>query len=341
MPDLREFLDRTFAASGGVLPFDEFMAAALYDPEHGYYTTGIGDVGGRGGDFATSATLSAGLARAIAGWIGEEIARLACRGPVAVIEVGGGNGTLAASVLKALGWWRRRSIRYHLVEVSPVLRELQRKRLGRSVFWHGTITDALAASRGRALIFSNELVDAFPAKWLRWEGIRWEEICVAYDPSQGLGEVFRELPDELSPDDFSAMALTEPPLGQRIEILPSFRRWLQDLAPHWREGEMLTIDYGAESTEAIYDRRPGGTMRAYHRQQRIEGGGIYARFGKQDLTSDVNFADLVRWGEELGWETVGLTTQRQFLRQHGAETDLVAGDGVGEAFRVLVQRRPN
>jgi SAM-dependent MidA family methyltransferase len=339
MPDLRHFLERTFAAAGGTLPFDEFMAAALYDPEHGYYTTGIADVGGRGGDFATSATLSEGLARAIANWIGEDIARLGWRGPVAVIEVGGGNGNLAASVLKALGWWRRHSIRYHLIEVSPVLRELQRKRLGRSVTWHETIDGALAACGGRALIFSNELVDAFPAKWLRWDGTRWEEICVAYDPSQGLGEVFRKLPEDLSPDDYSAMALTEPPLGQRIEILPSFRRWLQDLAPHWHEGAMLTIDYGADSAEAIYARRPGGTMRAYHRQQRLEGGGIYARFGKQDLTSDVNFDDLVRWGEELGWESVRLSTQREFLQRHGAEADLVADDGVGEAFRVLVQRK--
>jgi SAM-dependent MidA family methyltransferase len=341
MPDLREFLERTFAAADGVMPFDEFMAAALYDPAHGYYTTGIGDVGGRGGDFATSATLSGGLARAIAGWIAEEIARLHGRGPIAAIEVGGGNGTLAAGVLKALGWWRRRSIRYHLVEISPVLRELQRKRLGRSVVWHETITDALAAGGGRALIFSNELVDAFPAKWLRWDGSCWEEVCVAYNPSQGLGEIFRELPAGLSPDGFSALALTEHPSGQRIEILPSFRQWLHDLAPHWHEGAMLTIDYGAESAEAIYDRRPGGTMRAYHRQQRIEGGGIYARFGRQDLTSDVNFADLVRWGEEMGWETVSLVTQRGFLERFGASDDTMTGDGPGTAFRALEQRRPN
>lgn len=341
MADLREFLERTFAARGGAMPFDEFMALALYDPEIGYYTTGIGDVGGRGGDFATSATLSAGLARAIAGWIAEEIARLGWRGPIAVIEVGGGNGALAEAVLKTLGWWRRRSIRYHLVEVSPVLRELQRRRLDRSVVWHETIADALEASGGRALIFSNELVDAFPAKWLRWDGTRWEEICVTYDPAKGLGEVFRELPAGLSPDDYSAMALTEPPLGQRIEVLPSFRRWLQDLAPHWHEGAMLTIDYGADSAEEIYDRRPGGTMRAYHRQQRIEGGGIYARFGKQDLTSDVNFADLVRWGEELGWETVGHASQADFLTRHGASGDAMAVHEPGAAFRVLEQRRPN
>lgn len=378
MSDLREFLERTFASTGGELPFDEFMAAALYDPEHGYYTTGISDVGGRGGDFATSATLSDGLARAIANWIAEEIARVGWGGPIAAIEVGGGNGTLAASVLKALGWWRRRSIRYHLVEVSPVLRSLQQAKLvkrrwslsqlkergrprpraevprptsgpgaalllelGQAVVWHDSITDALAACGGRALIFSNELVDAFPAKWLRWDGSRWEEVCVAYEPSQGLGEVFSELPAGLSPDHYSALALTEPPLGQRIEILPSFRRWLHDLAPHWHEGAMLTIDYGAESAEEIYDRRPGGTMRAYHRQQRIEGGGIYARFGKQDLTSDVNFADLVRWGEELGWETMGLASQNNFLIRHGAESDVMASEGPGGAFRVLEQRRPN
>lgn len=341
MPDLREFLDRTFAAASGVLPFDEFMAAALYDPEHGYYTTGIGDVGGSGGDFATSATLSNGLALAIAKWIVEEIARLGWSGPVAVIEVGGGNGALAAAILQSVGWWRRRSIRYQLVEVSPVLREIQQRRLGRSVTWHGTIADALATNEGRALIFSNELADAFPAKWLRWEGTRWEEVCVAYQPAQGLGEVFRELPADLSPDDFSAIALTEPPIGQRIEILPSFRRWLHDLAPHWHEGAMLTIDYGANSAEEIYDRRPGGTMRAYHRQQRIEGGGIYARFGRQDLTSDVNFADLVRWGEALGWQTLHLCSQAELLTRFGTAGDPMASEAPGAAFRALEQRCRN
>ena len=341
MPDLHDFIERTFVPSGGTLPFDEFMAAALYDPRHGYYTTGISEVGGRGGDFATSATLSQGLARAITRWIEAETLRRGWSGPTAVIEVGGGNGTLACGVLKWLGWWRRRSIHYHLVEVSPVLRELQRKRLGRSVTWHETIAAALEAVRGKALIFSNELVDAFPAKWLRWSSGQWAEIHVAHDLSQGLREVFREPATGLTSMEFSALALTDPPEGQRIEILPSFRQWLHGLAPHWHEGSMLTIDYGADSAEAVYDRRPGGTMRGYYRQQRIEGSGIYGRFGRQDLTSDVNFADLVRWGEELNWETARLSTQREFLQCHGAGTDLTAGDGVGEAFRVLEQRCSN
>ncbi|MCB1205300.1 MAG: SAM-dependent methyltransferase [Verrucomicrobiae bacterium] len=337
MPDLRGFLERIFAACGGAMPFDEFMALALYDAEHGYYTTGIGEVGGREGDFATSATLSAGLGLGIAAWIREESARHRWSGPVAVIEVGGGNGALAAGILKSLGWWRRRSIRYHLVEVSPVLRGLQRKRLGRSVSWHDTVVEALDAAGGRALLFSNELVDAFPAKWLRFSEGSWREVWVRLEGGN-LSEEFRELSDGLVGELFSALALTDPPEGQRIEIHPSFRRWLRDLAPHWREGSMLTIDYGADTAAEIYARRPGGTLRAYHRHERIEGGGVYSRFGKQDLTCDVNFADLVRWGEELGWETVRLGSQGKFLERFGSARDAMADDGPGTAFRVLEQR---
>jgi len=47
----------------------------------------------------------------------------------------------------------------------------------------------------------------------------------------------------------------------------------------------------------------------------------------------------VRWGEVLGWETVSLATQREFLERYGVGTDLVAGDGAGEAFRAWVVRR--
>ena len=342
MPDLRLFLQQTFENSGGELSFDEFMGMALYDPIFGYYTTGISDVGGRSGDFATAATLSNALGRAVASWIREEIRHHRWRGTVHLIEVGGGNGALAASVLRSLGWWGRRRARYQVVEISPLLREKQQKQLARfGVTWHDEIASALRESQGQALIFSNEVVDAFPAKWLRWNAGKglWQEIFVRYEPATGLKEVFHDCPAELVPEIFSAMALPHCPDGQRIEILPSFRRWMTDLSLHWQAGAMLTIDYGGASAEAVYHRRPGGTMRAYFRHERIEGGGVYGRIGKQDLTSDVNFGDLVKWGEAVGIETVRLSSQREFLERFGLGMDVMAGDGAGEAFQVLEQRR--
>src|SRR5690606_32044952 len=134
------FLDQTFAQAGGEMSFEKFMAMALYDPEVGYYTRSIRDVGGRHGDFATSATLSDSLGKAIAHWVGAQREELGWRGPVHLIEIGGGNGALAAAVLRSLGWWCRRQIRYHLVEVSPALRKQQRQRLSRhTVTWHPDI----------------------------------------------------------------------------------------------------------------------------------------------------------------------------------------------------------
>ena len=66
--------------------------------------------------------------------------------------------------------------------------------------------------------------------------------------------------------------------------------------------------------------------------------------GHQDLTADVNFDDLVRWGEQLGLETVSLDTQAEFLDLDpdtlGPEDRFLTDpDGAGGAFKVLVQAK--
>ena len=39
----------------------------------------------------------------------------------------------------------------------------------------------------------------------------------------------------------------------------------------------------------------------------------YQNPGKQDLTYDVYFPDLIEWGEKIGLETESLITQAEFL----------------------------
>ncbi|MEM9016865.1 MAG: SAM-dependent methyltransferase [Verrucomicrobiota bacterium] len=341
MPDLRSFLHETFQKAGGWLPFDQYMAMALYDPHFGYYTSGIEDVGGVRGDFATSATLSGGLGKAVANWLREEAEYHDWTSSIPIIEVGAGNGELAATILKSLGWWGRRKFEYHIVDVSEPLRERQKLRLKASaVTWHPSIHEALETTEGRGLVFSNELVDAFPAKWLRWIEMEecWLEVGVKFDREKGIGEILNPLPNGFPEHDFSAMAMRELPAGQRIEIQPLYRSWLINFAESWQTGSLLTIDYGGRPEE-IYRRRPEGTLRGYFRQERIEGPGIYQRFGKQDLTLDVNFLDLIRWGEELGFEMVLEESQAEFLNRWGESADPMAKSGAGEAFRVLHQRR--
>jgi SAM-dependent MidA family methyltransferase len=339
----------------------EFMRRALYDPRYGYYARNVSAVGGADGDFATSASLDPGFAAAIARWIESEIAER----PEALlgdgdcwhlVELGGGGGHLAAGVLRELNWKERQGCLYHLVEISPVLQSMQRRTLGKratEVTWHVTLNAALQAANGRAIVFSNEFVDAFPTTVIEWdtEHSSWFEVFLENRGGRKFAEVLLRFRGETAA--FSAMDRSRwgnVPLvdGQRCELLASWREWLLDWISNVHAVSMLTIDYG-DTFPMLYRGQRDGTLRAYRNHRRITGTNIYANAGQQDLTVDVNFTDLLHWCEEAGLTTVSFDSQREFLerfayRSNGAESSLVSEflrdpAGAGEAFRVLSQRK--
>lgn len=296
------------------------MREALYDPEFGYYTARIRDVG-RGGDFSTFATLSDALAKAIAGWIVQTRARH-------VIEVGPGNGELARRILRQLGWWRRLGLRYHLVDVAGPLREAQKKRLrGFRVRRHSTLQEALHDAGGRAWIFSNELPDAFPCRLFENTESGWQEVWVRFAADS--------IEEFLKPAPLPDSEIFNPPYlpGQRVEVHESYHRWLRSWAPDWKSGALLTIDYG-DLAPALYHRRPRGSLRGYAHHQRLDGSDIYQAPGRIDLTADVNFSDLEAWGHSLGWQTHRHTTLDHFLPPDADSHTRQAAT----AFRVLEQK---
>ncbi len=293
------FLQALQSELGGTIRFDRFMQEALYNPSFGYYTARINTVGRRG-DFSTMATLDHSLAAGIAGWIQKQC-------PRDVIEIGGGNGQLARDILASLGWWKRRSIRYHIVEVSGPLREAQKKLLrGFRVRWHESLPAALEASRGSATLFSNELVDAFPCRVLeRVEG-GWQELHLHIEDRE-----FRQI---LHPCTLPDSTVFQHPfrVGQRVEVHESYNRWLQAWAPLWKSGSMLTIDYG-NTMPALYHRRPQGSLRGYAAHQLLSGAEIYQAPGRCDITADVNFSDLEAWGNNSGWTLISRSNLADFL----------------------------
>lgn len=321
------------------------MEAALHDPEFGYYSRNIGTVG-RGGDFSTSASLSRILARALAAWVREQrTGTRAGKGTQRchLIEIGPGTGQLHRDLRRELGWRGRRGLRSHLVERSPRLRAVQRQTLGLSaiwggVAWHDHPAAALEAAGGCALIFSNELVDAFPVTLLQREAGDWQEVWLELPGDGRLVETLR--PPALRPDTSLQPQLFAE--GQRIEVHESYRQWMAEWLPVWKAGTMLTIDYG-DHAETLYYRRPHGTLRGYQNHVRLEGLGIYQNPGQCDLTADVNFTDLRQWGEAAGLTTVGQETQGEFFLRHTtarnqADEYLADTSGAGGAFLCLQQR---
>lgn len=324
---------------GGRLRFDRFMELALFHPFHGYYTRRIRGIG-QSGDFSTSTTLSPALGKAVLRWLAAEAKYLALD-PLVIIEPGVGTGALAKVILSQMRPWRR--VRYFGVDLrleSAILDESLRRQRRFHLF--DSIAAALQEAQGKAIIISNEFVDAFPCRRLVRLESGWADIYLRYD-----GDQWRQ---ELSPVPISVACTALDAgfaVGQTIEVHESFRGWLASVSAQLDAGSILTIDYGGRPEE-IYYRRPDGTVRGYFRQQRIEGTDIFRRAGYQDLTADVSFVDLQAWGNSVGLKTVDYLTQREFVarwnpsalkRADAAGLFTLDEQGAGTAFKVLHQRK--
>ncbi len=164
-PRLRERIAHAIAEAGGWLPFDRFMALALYAPGLGYYARDdrqFGLMPATGSDFVTAPELSPLFGTALAAQVAQA---LYASGTDTVWEFGAGSGALAAQLLDALG---ERVRSYRIVELSGSLRERQRERLARfgdRVHWLDALPDAM-----HGVVVGNEVLDAMPVQLLRWDG---------------------------------------------------------------------------------------------------------------------------------------------------------------------------
>ncbi|MDP6859074.1 MAG: SAM-dependent methyltransferase [Verrucomicrobiales bacterium] len=328
--------------NSGPVPFRDYMNSALYDEHSGYYSTNIREVG-RTGDFSTSTTLNNSLANAIANWI-QRIWNQDKDLPRSIIEIGAGNGSLAKQIIKRIGFWSRLRLDYHIVETSEPLLKLQVQRLGkRKPFqWHKDPRSALESCSGKALIISNELIDAFPVELIQWEHQKekWRRVMVHSDNQGWTTSVGN---DYEIPKKSSLLELHNFKDGQRVERHDDFVRWFHSWIGFWEQGHMLSIDYGDEFP-TLYERRPNGTVRAYFAQNRFEQiHEILARPGHQDITSDIDFTDIRNRLLIDGLKEIKYQTQAEFIADH--EISASTGDpstnphGAGEAFKVLWHRK--
>ena len=338
-----------FAEHGNTVPLEDFIFTALHDENVGYYGSRIPTVG-RSGDFSTFATANNDLAKGIANTISQSGLR-------DIIEVGAGSGALAKKILKSysVGKRLRSGLRYHIVDTSKPLIEVQQRNL-RGTFptpvkWHTSVADALKSIKRPAFIFGNEVIDAFAPVVLMWRESRqcWAEICLQRNPENGaIAEVARDVPDpeallDCPATEFSALSPTswqdgKPPYRQRIELHVTFRDWWNQWSAHCKKGsKVLWIDYGDTFPE-IYDRAAEGTLRAYFRHERLTGSAVFTRLGQQDITCDVNFTDIRKWGESLGYHVDHDTRQSDWLAQHNVKFSKSAhapSHEAHDAFRVI------
>ena len=303
-------------ARAGSIPFRDFMDAALYHPEHGYYASGRARIG-RGGDFFTSVSTGPLFGALLARQFAEMWTRLGEPAEFTLVEQGAHCGEFARDVLTALHEKAPAcfaATRYHIIEPSEHLRVAQSETLGEFVAekiqWFPTV-DALPTFTG--VHFSNELPDAFPVHAVAWDGSAWRENHVAIE-----GERFIFIEREITSAPLRAALAKLPPVpaGYRTEINLAALEWIGALAARLTRGFALVIDYGFSRAEYYRPERTTGTLTGYAQHRRVED--VLAAPGDTDLTAHVDFTALAERARDAGLRVAGFTDQHHFIVALGA-----------------------
>jgi SAM-dependent MidA family methyltransferase len=310
---LQARVEHAVGEASGFLPFDRFMAMALYEPGLGYYANQTPKFGrwpatddaseGAGSDFVTAPELTPLFAWTLARSVAEA---LQATGTDEVWEFGAGTGALADQLLTGLQQHGALPRRYTIVDLSGALRERQRARLaawGERVQWVDRLPEVL-----RGVVVGNEVLDAMPVQLLhRIQGV-WHERGVGLD-SQG-ASVWLDRPTDLRPP-------CEVP-GEHdylTEIHPQAEAFVRTLAERWTVGAGFLFDYGFPESEYYHPERHMGTLIA-HRAHRSDDD-VLSDVGLKDITAHVNFSGVALAAQDAGLAVLGYTSQGRFLINSG------------------------
>lgn len=321
----RAHIEARVAASGGWLPFDEYMELALYAPGLGYYSAGATKFGAAG-DFVTAPEISDLFSRALAAQFADILRELGGESRASILELGAGSGRLAGVVLRELATLQQSPSAYSILEVSADLIERQR----------ATVTALAGGEAARAhwlerlpmghsgVIVANEVLDALPTDRfvlraggpLRLgvavgaSGLQWAERApVAGDPADAawLREVQRVLGE-----------LREPlPEGYVGEICPRIDAWVGALGAALERGVVMLIDYGLPRRHYYHPDRVRGSLRCHFRHRAHED--PFSHPGLTDITAWVDFTRVAEAADAAGLEVAGFSTQAAALLSLGIE----------------------
>lgn len=334
-------LDRLAAeiAAAGPISVARYMTACLHDPQFGYYATR--PALGEGGDFITAPLMSQMFGELIGVWAASAWELMGRPPKVRLVEMGPGDGTLAADLLRtarvapeflaAAELW--------LVETSAPLRAQQHARLGDEPRWAAALDEVPVGAP--LFLVANELLDCLPARQFVRTAVGWREQLVGLDRFGALAFTLAPTPvSGLLPDaaegqvyeQSAAQAALGAALGARVA----------------RDGgAALLIDYGRAEPGF------GDTLQALSRHEKVD---PLARPGEADLTVHADFPAVRAAAEAEGAETA-IITQAEFLARMGVGARcealvaanpkraaalarqlnrLVSGDEMGELFKACV-----
>ncbi len=351
---------RARIAADGPMPFEQYMAACLYDPDGGFFTTGpLRSV--KEGDFLTSPEVSPWFGRTLGKFIESQVASHQAQDPFLVVDVGAGSGSLLKPLMSHLASTSGEGAggdaavdaesvsppfggspseggeggySFHAVEASPAARQVLGSLLDPDHV-HETIDDL--PERFDGVIIANELLDNFPVALAVRSADGWVERWVGATETAFELVTAEARPEVVAWCDAYAGKVQE---GGMVEVELAATDWVSAVVDRLERGALVVVDYGG-TAEELEPRRTQGTLRTYQRHHL--GPDPLLEPGATDVTVDVNFTALIAAAEAAG-ATVKLHRQDDFLAGLGLrdvvkglrhrELDLAKGDDAMARLKV-------
>lgn len=270
------------------ITIDQFMNYALYDEQTGYYMKKV-PMGTKQADFVTAPELSPIFGEVLAFWILNKIFEHS--GKVNILELGPGQGTLAADILSTIQKMsptHYANIQYNLLEISPTLKQVQKDKLAEfnNVSWVNSIKDL--KSDNLTIVLANEFFDALPVKQYQKVNNQYFERLLDENFNYILAEDATQIGKDYNEDT--------------VEIYPALKDILEDLES--LHAHMLFIDYGNLGTN--------DTLQAVKNHQKVA---IFENIGQADITTQVDFRQIIKPFD--GNAEVNISNMSDFLAANG------------------------
>ncbi len=311
---LKEFVTRAIQKKEEkMISYAEYINLVLYDSTEGYYMKDRIKLG-VDGDFYTSSGVHEVFGRVFAHLFYDLIQREGL--PYRICEFGGGDGRFAKAVLDESERITDQQLEYVIIETSPFHRGEQRRFLDKKLYNQFASLKEYEkyVDNFEGIIFSNELLDAFPVHVVEKVENDLYEVFVTVDESGNLVEKKMKCSNK----DIKNWLLNYGPKlnhQQRIEVPIYMNTWLKEINTFMKKGFLLTIDYGYTREEWMYPQRRAGSLRGYYKHQMITNPLMHP--AEMDLTTHIHldaYEDIVT---QLGFEKVESLTQNRFLLKIG------------------------
>ncbi len=330
------WLQQRFEQSGGSVPFSQFMAWALHDPDHGAYGSGQLKIG-KGGDFVTSATLGPDFSALMGCQLVQWLRILALNHPtqtLSIVEVGPGEAELSCDLIDHLAEQLPdliHRLELVLVEANPGMEQRQRKRLeqhqssrdSQQLLPHrwSSLSD-LKTSPVMGVLIAHEVLDAFPVERLELNDGRLRRQTVQLkqgsDGDKTLHWSTEPIPEALQERMDATLLATQialPPQdaeeGWTTEWHDECANWFSEAFEALIAGHLLVVDYALDAHRYYSASRREGTLMGYRNQRASQN--VLMDAGKQDLTAHLCLETIVQQATTKGWTLEGQCRQGEAL----------------------------